>query len=286
MPKNIPLHFRALLESVAGAIVLAQSVYFEDLVGDAQIIAATPEAARLYGYNHPSELEGKYTSQLDHPDDYQAIKMMSVARRLGLGPVPTEYDIRIILPDGSIRYIRKNVRQMDHEGDSYWMTTSVEITPQEALPLPDFRHILIGEDITSWFNMISVSELTQLVQKFAPVRNRQIFANNLTEYEFQHIIDEIHQDNQAAESTERYQILPTATADEVLDIGLGRTRRLPDRRFIHRCGNCAETWASHVRNPKKCPRSRDDSRGSKCGVSRWRVVTERGQACARRQERQ
>ncbi len=280
MNRDMPAHFDALFDTIEGAVILAQTVWFQDLVADARIVAASKEAAELYGYNYPAELEGKFTSELDHPDDYLAIKVMAIIRMYDLNPIPNEYDVRIILPDGSIRYTRKNVRQMQHDDKSYWVTRSKQISPAEATPLPDFRSLLTPEVFNQWFGAISVAELTRFVEKFTPVRNRQAFTGDLTIPEFQAIIDEIQAGGQRPENNGRMKSQPTSIIDEVVNIGLGQTRRLPDNRFIHRCANCAETWASSVSNPPQCPRSRDDSRGPRCGIRRWRLVTERGQACA------
>ena len=283
MYRNIPLHFEVLLEAMEGAVILAQSVQFYNIVIDAQIIAATQDAACLYGFNHHAELEGKFTSQLDHPDDYQTLKVMTLVRYLQLSPTPSEYDIRILLPDGSIRYIRKSVKQMTHEGDTYWVTRSTEIQAEAYTPLPDFRHLLTEDIVQQWFNTISIAELEHLAKAYIPVRNARIFPHNLTLDEIHPMMDEIHTGDQMNGAIHKADILPTTMADGVIDIGLGRTRRLPDNRFIHRCGNCAETWASQVRNPRKCPRSRADSRGPQCGTNRWRVTTDRGLSCVRQQ---
>ncbi len=288
MNRDIPVHFEVLFETVEGAVILAQTVNFQNLVADAQIVAASPEAARLYGYNHHSELEGKFTSELDHPDDYQTIKIMSLVRALELSPVPDEYDVRILTPDGSTRYIRKRVRQVFHNDTVYWMTRSHEIPADEAKPLPDFKGLLTPDKIHLWFSLVSVAELKKLVNVFTPVRNLELFGNSLTKNEILSIIDEIHSDNAekdtAVNEAGRISTLSPAISDPVITIELGKTRRLPDRRFIHRCGNCAETWASSVQNPLQCPRSRDDNRGRKCGTKRWRVVTDRGLESARQQE--
>jgi hypothetical protein len=225
-------------------------------------------------------LEGKFTSELDHPDDYLAIKAMSITRMYDFSPVPNEYDVRIILPDGSIRYIRKKVSQMEHNKNTYWMTRSAKILPEEAKPLPDFRYLLTPDVISEWFGAISVAELSRFVEKFTPVRNRQAFKDALTMPEFHTIIGEIQAVTKGLKDSGKPHHTITAFSDEVVNIGLGQTRRLPDNRFIHRCGNCAETWASNVRNPTQCPRSRDDSRGPKCGIRRWRLITDRGKDCA------
>ncbi len=54
-------------------------------------------------------------------------------------------------------------------------------------------------------------------------------------------------------------------SDGMLHIGLGQTLLLPDNRYVHRCGNCAETWLSKQREPTNCPRSRDEGIGFSLG---------------------
>ncbi len=154
MSENDSAHIKGLLETIEGAVILAHSVFFQNLVCDAKIVAATLKAAKLYGFDHPTELEGKFTSQLDHPDDYYMIKMITIARMLNLTSIPSEYDIRIVLPDHSIRYIRKKVKQIGYEGNIYWITTSEEVEPEQAIPLPDYRHLLTPEAIQTWFSRV------------------------------------------------------------------------------------------------------------------------------------
>ena len=279
MNRNIPPPLQALLETLEGAVIIGQTFYLNDLVGDAQIIAATPEAARLYGFEHPSELEGRFTSQLDHPDDYIAIKLFFIARLHGLAQVPHEYDMRIILPDGSIRYLRKQVTQMQYGQESYWVTTSAQIAADEAKPLPDYRHLLPEDAIREWFRIISVAELEQLIGTYVPWKIAEILRPSLTTDEIQYNMDEI----QTLGRSRTIRALPAVTRPNVIEIGLGQTRHLPDNRYVHRCGNCGCTWASGNSNPVKCPRSRDDSRGPRCGLARWRIVTARGQESAESQ---
>ncbi|PON13133.1 hypothetical protein C2W62_35950 [Candidatus Entotheonella serta] len=133
MSENDSAHIKGLLETVEGAVILAHSVFFQNLVCDAKIVAATLKAAKLYGFDHPTELEGKFTSQLDHPDDYYMIKMITIY---------------------SIRYIRKKVKQIGYEGNIYWITTSEEVEPEQAIPLPDYRHLLTPEAIQTWFSRV------------------------------------------------------------------------------------------------------------------------------------
>ncbi len=280
MIRNIPPPLQALLETLQGAVIVAQAFYLEHLVGDAQIIAATPEAAHLYGFERPSELEGLFTSQLDHPDDYLAIKMFTIARIHGLAPVPHEYDVRIILPDESIRYLRKQATQMEYGNHSYWVTTSVQISADELRPLPDYRHLLSEEVVRKWFRLISVAELEQLVADYVPKKIAEICHSFLTSDEIQVSRDE---NQMQRRDTRRIRAVPAETVAEVIEIGLGQTRLLPDSRYMHRCGNCGCTWNSSSSDPAKYPRSRRDSRGASCGTGRWRMVTQRGQECAESQ---
>jgi len=54
--------FQALLDP-REAMTVAVRVQLSPSVIDTRIVAATPRAAALYGYNDPAELEGQFTTK-------------------------------------------------------------------------------------------------------------------------------------------------------------------------------------------------------------------------------
>ena len=59
-----------------------------------------------------------------------------------------------------------------------------------------------------------------------------------------------------------------------IEISGGESLRLPDNRWLHRCGKCACTWLSSNSDPGACVRHRPDKKGPRCGTTRWREIHE------------
>ena len=57
-----------------------------------------------------------------------------------------------------------------------------------------------------------------------------------------------------------------------VEISGGESLRLPDNRWLHRCGKCACTWLSSNSDPGACVRHRADKKGPRCGTTRWREI--------------
>lgn len=57
-----------------------------------------------------------------------------------------------------------------------------------------------------------------------------------------------------------------------IEISGGQSLKLPDNRWLHRCGKCACTWLSASSDPGACVRHRADKKGPRCGTSRWREI--------------
>ena len=79
---------KALLRLVDGPAMLSQRIQIGKYIVDAVIIDAHPEVARWYGYNSPTEMQGRYLSQLHDPHCLAQVRLYAVARKLGLAAVP------------------------------------------------------------------------------------------------------------------------------------------------------------------------------------------------------
>jgi PAS domain-containing protein len=116
---------QAMLRLVDGPALLSKHIQIGKYIVDAVIIDAHPEVARWYGYTSPTEMQGRYLSQLHDPHCLAQVRLYAVARKLGLSEVPEEYDIQIILPNGARRWLRKQqVRQISEGEDIYWISHS------------------------------------------------------------------------------------------------------------------------------------------------------------------
>lgn len=77
------------------AVTIAQLVRVSTSVCDAVMVYATPGAAQLFGYTHPSLLVGRYMSTLHHPTDALITRHYTLAR-LHRDWCPDPHPIRIL----------------------------------------------------------------------------------------------------------------------------------------------------------------------------------------------
>lgn len=128
---------QALLGLVEGPAMVSKHVRIGTYIVDAVILDAHPEVATSYGYQSPADLQGRYLSQLHDAKCLARVRVYAVARQLGFPDVPTAYDMRINLPNGTQRWLRKHqVRQITDGGEVYWISHSLPIPDAQATPLP------------------------------------------------------------------------------------------------------------------------------------------------------
>jgi len=132
---TVTLSTDVLLRLVDGPAMLSKYVRIGDYIIDAVIINVHAEVAKWYGYEHPDHMQGLYVSQLHDHTCLTQVRRYAVARQLSLAGVPETYDMRIHLPNGQHRWLRKQqVRQLDDRGDIYWITQSIPVSAAEAKP--------------------------------------------------------------------------------------------------------------------------------------------------------
>src|SRR5712691_6585733 len=123
--QHLSVLFDGILARDQEAITIARSRYLTLGVsfGDAYIIAATPLAAAWYNLDNPAQLQGRWISQLHHPEDARLGRALSAARYLGV-QVPAVYVSRIRqMPHAAtFRPALKQIRQITVGTDTYWIT--------------------------------------------------------------------------------------------------------------------------------------------------------------------
>src|SRR5690606_23348792 len=127
---------------------------------------AHPEMARWYGFSHPSQMQGLYLSQLHDRDCLAQVRRYSIARLLGLPGVPESYDMRIRLPNGGKRWLRKGrVRQIREGSDLYWVSQSYPIEPELARQLPDISLPISSQKLRQIAGWGTVADVEELIRK-------------------------------------------------------------------------------------------------------------------------
>src|SRR5215467_179020 len=172
--------FHALLEP-REAMTVAVRVQLSPSVVDTRIVAATPRAAALYGYDDPAELEGQFTSMVHVLEDIQRTRLRSTLRALGLVNPLERYEVRLLQRSGAVQRVFKNVEQCQVEGTMVWichLEPADTRLPFQPPPLPE----TVPEDaLHHFFGWACVAEVETLLrqQRFllTSIPNMSIFGH-------------------------------------------------------------------------------------------------------------
>ena len=242
------------------AITLSRRVALNPYVVDAQIVCASADAVRLYGYTHVQNLLGRWQSQLQHPADTQLARAMAIRRHFGYEAVPQEYVSRIRRGNSNrFRHVRKRILQFEYEGETYWATILEEASHApllaDVLDIERAFPLKASADIQQYSGVISVAEMEERIRLV-----HDPFSGLTGAHSSSMLSDAMHPT--AAEKQRAYS---------TLDLTPGESIGLTEGSFLHRCGQCGISWLSNHEDPRRCPRHRADSRGPRCGTHRWRV---------------
>jgi len=226
---------QALLRLVDGPAMLSKHIQIGKYIVDAVIIDAHPEVAQWYGYNSPTEMQGRYLSQLHDPHCLAQVRLYAVARKLGLAAVPEDYDMQIILPNGARRWLRKQqVRQITEGEDVYWISHSIPIPERQARPMPEVIVPLSASPLERHLGRCTVVDAERLIEH--------------TSRSMHSLIDDTTIKGKVTQQ-ETSLVLPSAEGGPSVEIPLGHPRY---RRWIHLCNRCQRRWVAEKGNPKKC----------------------------------
>lgn len=250
------------------ALTIARHICITDMIEDLEIIAATPEAAQLYGYDKPSELIGKYLSETLSIDDMFRGYLMSRARQKG-NKIANRYATRIERPDGQIAYVFKQTILVERPNPVHYLTFLEAAEETDIQPIPDSSELnLTQAEVDTARSYFTVRKLRELMTSFGI---DSLKAGALTPSEMQSILTVFQSRRNPQKGKQDVPAtIVSAPPGEPVDILPGQTRQLPDGKFLHRCAKCLQTWNSVDRKPRNCPRTRKDRRGPKCGVRTWR----------------
>lgn len=132
-----------------------------------KVVLANQESAKLFGYDSPVDLIGINIIEPVHPDHKKLIQMRSARRRRG-ETVPSEYQIKILTPQGETRYIENRVTLIEWEDQQAILGVFVNVTEnvenQEKLNTirqltKDLSYLFTVEEIAE----TSISAITKVI---------------------------------------------------------------------------------------------------------------------------
>jgi hypothetical protein len=211
--------FHALLDP-REAMTVAIRVQLSPSVVDTRIVAATPYAAELYGYDNPAELEGQFTSLVHVLEDIQRTRLRSTLRALGLVESSESYEVRIMQRTGGIRRVVKHVEQRRIGTTMVWICHLDHADTRKPFLPPPIPESIPEEALHSFFGWACVAEIEALLQ-----RQRFLLTSIPTKDIFLH-----------TEDTSTHEATPQVTTVERLKLRSSRAY------YKYRCLVCRREW--------------------------------------------
>jgi hypothetical protein len=131
--------FRTLLDPHEVMTISVRTALTPSVV-DWRIVAATPGAAQLFGYETADALEGQWGSLRYVLEDLRRARLRATLRALGQAPVTETYEMRIVQQTGTVERVVKHVTQRQMSSDLVWVSRYAPANlaaPFQPPPLPE-----------------------------------------------------------------------------------------------------------------------------------------------------
>ena len=249
----VPPIFQAQLKADEAVTILKRVAITKTIV-DAQFIAATPQAASLYGYPSVDAFCGTWQSMTQSLDDYKRTFALSLCRHFGEN-IPTAYIHRLLGPQGRSVAVHKSTQEVEYQGDYYWITKLQDAST--APHLPDLNQIAIPKNIDNYRSFggtLSVAEVEAVLAHFGLADSSRTMIQN-TDVMIVQYLDLV---KPKSDPLARQQTIP-------LLIGQPITKLPHQEGYLLECQSCGVIWTSK-RVPVRCN-----------GISRcktWRALRE------------
>ena len=132
----------AAIQQLEGAVTIARCVILPSGAVDSQIVAATQDAAELFGFTHPRDLQGQLISHIHHPDDALRTRLYFLARLLWGTEQYNTYPMRILRGQQKRPFwVQKRVHQVTISGQTTWVTTNTALDQQGTYAMPPVEDV-------------------------------------------------------------------------------------------------------------------------------------------------
>jgi hypothetical protein len=242
-------------------MTILKLVKFTPHLADAQFVAATPTAARLYGYADAAHFCGVWHSFTQRLEDYHHGVALSIARHFKYD-IPTRYLTDIQTLQGTITTVSKSTRELSLHGDYYWLT---EI--QAAAQNPDLPHARsIAAPPLDQATRLQFGGIVTLADMEAMVTSRPDAFDPLSLSSQIAISDPII--SQKTRKTNKKGSVPPSPSPshDVMTLTPGSTVEIKPGWYLHWCQHCMEPFRSKDIDPPLCGRRPCRKKGWRTGV--------------------
>jgi hypothetical protein len=237
----IPLFQQLLASSNDVALTVLKRIEITPLIIDAMYVAATPAAARLYGYHTVEHFRGIWQSQTQPLVEYKKSFLLAVGRHFGY-QLPHQYTTHILRPDGKVIAVSKTSHEWTHDGELYWLTI---VEPALADPsIPTLLEIELPVEITQFRDFTGHYSIAEVEAALAPMHHE-----DLTVRQFESLALALY-----------HRLLTVSTSRKpqgdhpVLVLGKPITPLPNHGQILYECQRCGWVWTGKAQRgtPQRC----------------------------------
>jgi hypothetical protein len=253
-----------LLDRLSGAVFLLHRAPHPHGYEDASVFFCTPDAAKLFGYDNPLQVQGKFISNLIAPEDLTRVRSYAIAADFRQH-APIQYQMRLCQPDGYMPLVDiEAYRHWENGMTRFWigvLHNAEKAYPQET-PLSAEQLAILWKQHVMDFPRLAVTQAT-LQDLLEQSQHDRSVPSQLTR-----IIPQ-----KAIMSSQKK--LDSIQKPQGLVLTPGGTAMIHPGWYLHWCRYCLEPFRSKDPDPKQCGRRNCRKKGWRTGAdhSKTRINT-------------
>jgi hypothetical protein len=252
------------------AYTLIQRTVLSNSIIDGRLVAATPQALRLYGLTE-KDLPDTWQSLSQPIDAFRRSRELATARHFAQD-IPTRYIIRIRRPNGETVPVIKEPRELIINGVSYWLTRVIPASDDPDTPDADRIQVPIQASHYQEFGgRYCLAEIEEMVTAADNISRPASLSSPLTHVQIMPIIDamdavglDLRQNlsvlqvllQNVLDRIDKPETEPPNDVDDAPALTFGRpVNRLPNGQILYECQRCGRIWLNRGSEqlPTRCP---------------------------------
>jgi hypothetical protein len=257
-----------LLDRLSGAVFLLHRSHHPNGYEDASLFFCTPDAAKLFGYDNPLQVHGKFVSDLIAPEDLTRVRSYAIAADFRQR-APTQYQMHLRQPNRSLSLVDVEAyRHWENGLTQFWIGVlhkAEKARPQES-PLSSEQLAILWKQHMVDFPSLAVRQGTPQGEEHQNElaahkqdlpewsQHGRLASSQLTKILSQKTI------------TSRQKNLDALDKPQGLVLKPGGTARIRPGWYLHWCMHCLEPFRSKDSDPKQCGRRGCRKKGWRTGA--------------------
>jgi hypothetical protein len=254
-----------LLNRLSGAVCLLHRSRHPYGYEDAAVFFCTADAAKLFGYDNPLQVQGKFVSNLIAPEDLIRVRSYAIAADFRQH-APTQYQVHLRQPDGHKSLVDIEVyRHWENGITRFWigvLRKAEKAYPQEAPLSLEQLGLLWKQHMVDFPSLAVTQAMPQRQEHHDELATHRQELLAWSQLSFSQLTEILAQKTIVS----RQKKLDSLEKPQSLVLTPGETAMIRPGWYLHWCRHCLEPFRSKDPDPKQCGRRGCRKKGWRTGA--------------------